>query len=113
MEEIIVDATNWIEMGERLRERRLQLNMTQQQVCDKLCIMQTHYSRIETGKIGISIDMLLKLCEILEVSTDYILLGKISNGNESLLVQYYNKLTEKQKHYITQHIKLFYEENLK
>ena len=104
---------NWKEIGERLLERRIQLNLTQQQVCDQLYIMQTHYSRIETGKIGISIEMLLKICEILDVSTDYILTGKISNQGESLLIQYYNKLTEKQKHYVTQHIKLFYEENLK
>ncbi len=104
---------NWVEIGNRLRQRRTQLGMTQQDICNKLDTLQTHYSRIETGKAGISIEMLLKICEILDVSTDYVLLGKISNSNESMLVQYYNKLTEKQKHYITQHIKLFYEENLK
>ena len=57
--------------------------------------------------------MLLKLCEALDVTSDYILTGQILNKNESLLVEYYNKLNEKQRHYITQHIKLFYEENLK
>ena len=104
---------NWIEIGERIQTRRNQLNMTQEQVCKHLDIYQTYYSRIENGKVGVSIEMLLKLCEILDVSADYVLTGKISNKNESLLVEYYNKLNEKQKHYITQHIKLFYEENLK
>lgn len=100
-------------IGERLRIRRAELKLTQQEICNKIDVTQTHYSNIENGKTGISLESLLKICEILDVSTDYILLGKISNGNESLLVQYYNKLNEKQKHYITQHIKLFYEENLK
>ena len=108
-----MEKLNLTEIGERLRIRRTQLRLTQQQICSKIDTTQTHYSNIENGKTGLSLEMLLKICEILDVSTDYVLLGKISNSNESMLVQYYNKLTEKQKHYITQHIKLFYEENLK
>lgn len=104
---------NLIELGERIRSRRNHLNLTQQQICDQIDTLQTHYSNIENGKTGMSFDMLIKLSEALNISTDYILTGKISNNDESLLITYYNKLTEKQKYYITQHIKLFYESNLK
>ncbi|MBQ2916175.1 MAG: helix-turn-helix transcriptional regulator [Clostridia bacterium] len=104
---------NWKEIGERIQVRRNQLKLTQEQICKELDTYQTYYSKIENGKVGISIEMLLKLCEALDVTSDYILTGQILNKNESLLVEYYNKLNEKQRHYITQHIKLFYEENLK
>ncbi len=108
-----MEKINYKEVGERLQIRRNQLKMTQMQLCAKLDTTQTHYSNIENGKTGLSIEMLLKLCEALDVTSDYILTGQILNKNESLLVEYYNKLNEKQRHYITQHIKLFYEENLK
>lgn len=108
-----MEKIKYEKIGERIRIRRNQLKLTQQQICAKIDITQTHYSNIENGKTGLSLEMLMKLCEILDISADYILTGKISNKSESLLVEYYNKLNEKQKHYITQHIKLFYEENLK
>lgn len=108
-----MEKIKYEQIGERIRSRRNQLKLTQQQICTKIDTTQTHYSNIENGKTGLSLEMLLKLCEILDVSADYILTGKVENKNESLLVEYYNKLNEKQRHYITQHIKLFYEENLK
>lgn len=56
----------------RLKERRLFLNMTYQDLADKTGISKSSIQRYETGGIkNISYDKVFALSEALEVSTDY------------------------------------------
>lgn len=100
-------------IGERIQNQRLALGYTQQYVYEKLDISQNHYSRIENGHVGMSFEILLQLCEILQVSTDYILTGKLATEDKSTFLDRYNRLTRRQKQYIEQHIKMFLEFNFK
>lgn len=61
------------EMGKRLRELRLQCKMTQQQVADKMGVAQPVYQRFEKGVYECSYKQLCRLCEIFDVSADYLL----------------------------------------
>ena len=94
-------------IGQRIQNQRLALGFTQQFVYEQLDISQNHYSRIENGRAGMSFDILLRLSEILEVSTDYILTGKIETSDRLELIETYKQLTPKQRHYIAEHLKLF------
>lgn len=62
-------------IGERLKEQRKQLHMTQEEMAEKLDISIKHYSEAERGIIGFSLDNWIKVCEILGISLDYLLLG--------------------------------------
>ena len=53
--------------------------MSQAEVAEKLNIGTKHYGHIEQGSKGCSIDLLLELSEILQVSTDYLLKGRSTN----------------------------------
>lgn len=100
-------------IGERIQNQRLALGYTQQDVYEKLDISQNHYSRIENGHAGMSFDILLLLSEILDVSTDYILTGKIGAEDNIEFLEQYKQLSCKQRQYINEHMKLFLKSNLK
>lgn len=102
-----------VAIGKRIQNQRLTLGFTQQFIYEKLDISQNHYSRIENGHVGMSFEILLQLCEILQVSTDYILTGKLDTSDKSAFLDKYNKLTNRQKQYIDDHLKVFSKYNFK
>ncbi len=57
----------------RLRELRKELGMSQQDLGEILGVMQTVYSRYERGSVTIPVELLMKLADVYNVSTDYIL----------------------------------------
>ncbi len=59
--------------SQRLKELRLENGMTQQQVADLLNIKQQSYIRYEYGTGEPSINTLIKLTQIFNVSADYLL----------------------------------------
>lgn len=62
----------------RLKELRAECNLSQQAIADKLHIARISYLHWEQGKTEPSINALCMLCEIFDVSADY-LLGIESN----------------------------------
>jgi transcriptional regulator with XRE-family HTH domain len=58
---------------ERLKSLRKEIKMSQSDVGEILGIMQTVYSRYERGAGTIPVEHLLKLADLYNVSTDYIL----------------------------------------
>lgn len=61
------------ELGERLKERRLQLEMTQTDVAEKLGVAQSVYQRFEKGTFECNYCQLRDLCRILDLSSDFLL----------------------------------------
>ena len=66
-------------IGKRISAKRKQLYLTQEQIAEKMDVSVQMVSNLERGKKAIKIENLIKISEILDVSTDYILLG---NHNE-------------------------------
>lgn len=64
------------EFGKRLRETRLIRGMTQEELAEILNVNKQHISRMERGVTACSIDLLIELSCHLQVSTDYLLMGK-------------------------------------
>ena len=76
------------EMGLRLKERRKEMRMTQEQLSDQLNISIKHYSEVERGITGLSVENIIKISNILHVSIDYLLKGEIKKEefpNEMIL----------------------------
>ena len=57
----------------KLKELREENNVSQKQIADYLNIKQNTYSKYETNKRQLPIDVLIKLAKFYKVSTDYIL----------------------------------------
>ena len=64
-----------IQFGERSRKLRRKQHLTQEQLAAMLNVSVEHLRKIELGKRGISIDLLLDLSNVLEVSSDFLLRG--------------------------------------
>lgn len=62
--------------GERIRQLRIEAGYTQEQLADILNIDRSFYSRIERGERGCSVDLLVHLTALFDVSLDYLVLGK-------------------------------------
>lgn len=62
-------------MGERMKIQRKLMRLTQEQMAEKLDISIKHYSEAERGIIGLSVENLIKVSEILGLSLDYLLKG--------------------------------------
>jgi transcriptional regulator with XRE-family HTH domain len=61
--------------GERIRNRRNQLKMTQEELAEKAEISKGFLSDVETGKRNISAENLLGIARALNVSLDYLMKG--------------------------------------
>ncbi len=62
-------------IGERIANRRKELGLTQWQVEEMADITQKYLSNIERASSGLSIDVMMRLCDALEITPDYLLLG--------------------------------------
>jgi len=56
----------------RIKELRIDKDMTQEEVANYLGIKQTVYSRYETGKNDMKPEQIVRLAKLYNVSTDYI-----------------------------------------
>lgn len=54
--------------GEKIKELREQKRMSQEIMAEKLHITQSAYSKYESNQVQVSVDMLLRIAEALEVS---------------------------------------------
>ena len=67
---------NQVEFGQRIKEERNRLGLTQEELAEQKKIGPVHVYNIDSGRKGCSIDLLLEFAELFEVSTDYLLTGK-------------------------------------
>ena len=61
--------------GKRLHNLRKACGVTQEELAVRLCVDRGHIARIERGSRACSIDLLVEIAALLDVSTDYLLVG--------------------------------------
>ena len=54
-------------IGKFMKIRRTEMGITQLQLAELADIDRSHISAIELGNVGVSFDLIFKLCEILDV----------------------------------------------
>lgn len=75
-------------LGNRVRQERLKLNLTQEQLAEKVDLSTSYIGQIERGERNISLDTLVVICKSLGVTIDY-LLQDSTNIEEDIV---YNQL---------------------
>lgn len=87
-------------MGDRIREARKKLNLTQEQLAEKLDVTVAYISEIERNLKLPSMPLFIKLVEALDVSSDYLLRDNVSTRNlygDNILGRKLARLTPKQR----------------
>lgn len=62
-------------LGGRVRSRRQQLDLTQDEVCDAAGLSKGFFSDLENDKSGVSVDSLIKIADALSVSVEWLVRG--------------------------------------
>jgi transcriptional regulator with XRE-family HTH domain len=65
-------------VGERIKQRRLEVGWTQDQLCTKAGLSKSFLSELENGKRSVSAANLLDIARALSVSLDFLMTGKAS-----------------------------------
>ena len=88
-------------IGERLKKARIENNLTQEELAEKLDVSIAFLSRIERGSSHISLKRLSQICDILGITEGSILNGSSNNSNTYLASEFddilKNTTPEKQK----------------
>ena len=62
-------------MHTRIRTARENMGYTREKFAEKLDVSVSYLAELERGRTGISVKMLIKVCNILGLSADYVLFG--------------------------------------
>lgn len=81
------------EIGARINLKRKESGMTQEQLAEKMDVSVQMISNLEQGKKAIRPENLIKLCDVLNVSSNYILRNKKSDFEKASLLEKYLTLS--------------------
>ncbi len=69
-----------LKIGQRIQEKRIEKGIAGVDMAVYLDITANSYSRIERGEVKCDIPKLFVICQMLDISADYILFGRVSNN---------------------------------
>ena len=81
IKQVKVMSTDFSAMGARIKMRRKELKMSQAELAEKVNVSNNHISSIETGKQLPSLKTFVEICEQLQTTPDFLLLGSVHTHN--------------------------------
>lgn len=88
------------QMGKRIYDRRKQLRMTQEELAEKAGITPQTVSTAELGKKALRPENIIRICSALDISSDYLLMGKVTNDDYAALSGKISELSSAQYRYL-------------
>lgn len=68
-------------LGKRIKEKRISEKLTQEQLGEMCELSAAHIGHIERGTRILSVDVLFRIAQVLNVSVDYLLFDSVENDN--------------------------------
>ena len=78
------DKISLITIGNNIQIAREKKNFTQAEVAEKCGVSTKYISAIETGKSSGSISLIISICNVLDVTPNYIFNNSFNNSNDSV-----------------------------
>ncbi len=72
---------NYALIGERIRYYREKKELSQQELADQVYVNNQHISRIEAGKVKLSLELLILIANELEISANDLLVDNLTHYN--------------------------------
>jgi len=97
-------------VGERIRSQRKALGLSQEEFAERIGRVPKFCADIERGQAGMSIETMLKICSLLKLSPNELLLGQENDHSSdeiSLILASLNHCTEQQRKDACALLKLF------
>ena len=83
---------NFLALGTRIKNKRLEKNLTQEQLAEKVDLSAVYIGQIERGERKMTIQTLVKLANVLETSIEELLSDSTEGNLNAKLNIYLNKL---------------------
>lgn len=102
---------DYILLGKRIREERLRLNMTQEQLAEVCGISTAYMGQIERGERCITLDKLIRVANCLGTTIDFLLSDYVVPETDSyfnLLLQLFHGKSNQEKELAIQLLKLLF-----
>ena len=80
-----IDPINYKVLGERIKEERKRIHLTQAQLANEVGISDTYMGAIERGERSLTLDTLVKLANKIGVTIDYLLTDFVDGSNETII----------------------------
>ncbi len=91
---VILMKLNLKMMGFRISTQRRKLNMTQEELAEKVDVSVKHISAIETGRTKANIELLYDIATCLNVTIDYFTFGIVKKNKYEQIEEYLRELTD-------------------
>ena len=79
-----MDELNFEQIGKKLREKRVSQGFTQEYVASMVNVNTSHVSNIENNHVKVSLSTLVKMCNTLNTTVDYILFDEYDSRDSVL-----------------------------
>lgn len=108
---------NYKRIGRQIAARRKELGYRQSFVEEKANLSDKYLSNIETGRSIPSLETLVRLCEALDVTPDYLLLGAVHQSgakheDQDQVFREFQLLNQKEQHLVLSFINWIKEQEL-
>ena len=97
---------NFVRVGSRISQRRKELKIKQTDLAEKIGIGHKYLSTLETGRRRTTLEMLASLCQALDTTYDYFLLGDIKKSIDANIMDSLMLCSEADKELIIEIINL-------
>lgn len=100
-------------IGKNVQKYRKMKGLTQAQLAEQINISTIHMSHIETGITSMSLQCLLKVCEVLDITPNHLLLDAVSiNKDGSLVSEKLSDLSDDERCFVIHMIDLLNDSKL-
>lgn len=90
------------EIGGRINARRKELKLTQEELAERMEVSVQMISNLELGKKAIRPENTVKLCNVLDISADYILRGQRADWETMRFMDVYTRLSAENQELLEQ-----------
>lgn len=88
------------DMGRRIHNQRKLLGLTQEQLAEEMDVTSQTISYAEQGRKALRPENIIKICDALNMSADFLLTGKSYTEHEDTIYQNLSQLTPEQLIYV-------------
>lgn len=94
-----------LSIGKRMAMRRKELGLTQGEASERCGLSLQFYACIERGIKGTSADSVVKICDGLGISADYLLTGKMQEAEHKGISKMLEELNETQRKLVEEQVR--------
>lgn len=96
---------DYIVIGKRIRERRRSRNLSQEQLADLIDKSTVFVSNLENGKKGASLESIINICLVLDLSLDELITGAPKTYEDEYVdavISVFQRCTDREKHFLSE-----------